>query len=339
MTEGATAIRVERVELRPPQATPRGVITEVWAVTAAVGSGRGRARALTGEEAHAVADAVRGWCDDVGVVEALEAIAAGGELEAWLAAWPDFEARARAGPSLLALSALDGAAWDGARRRASATAPPPRATTAVATYWSGLWLHSSIEELAAEATWAVGEGFDGAKLRVDATDVGASVDRIRAVLEVAPPGRWLALECASSGTPDAVEAIVGAVDHARLLWVEDPIPTSEVAATAELARRLPVALAAGEDCWGRAAFVERVRTVDARVPIVDLGRCGGPSALASLLGERALGDLDVGVHVDALAGADVVALTGGANRVWLEVFPWWEQTTRREVAARAQGAM
>jgi L-alanine-DL-glutamate epimerase-like enolase superfamily enzyme len=334
MTAGAPNIAVQRIELDPPQATPRGTFRHVWAVTVTVGGAggaSGRARALTRERAEETADALAQWCADADVSDALARSAASARpLDDWRTAWLGFEARASAGPSFLALAALDGAVWCRARRAADRHASQHVDT---AVYWSGLWLHSSVTELAAEVAWAAGQGFDAAKLRVDGTAVGSSVDRIRAVIDAAPPGRWVALELASSGTVDDVAAIVDAIDAERVLWIEDPVPTTDVAAMAELARRLPVAIATGEDCWGRDAFVERVRAVAARVPIIDLGYTGGPTALSWLLEERTLGRLDVGVHVDALAGAEVAAVTPGVNRVWLEVFPWWDSTTRADVAA------
>jgi L-alanine-DL-glutamate epimerase-like enolase superfamily enzyme len=297
--------------------------------------GRGRARAVVEDGLDAIAASLTTLCADDRVQQALAQPAAA-RPAAWRDTWRALEAEAQPGAGLLALGALDEAVWDLDR-----AACPPVAVDGVhptvGVYWSGLWLHSSIDELVAETRWAAAEGFDGAKLRVDGHAVGPSVDRIRATLAAAPPGRWLALELAGSGTPDTVTEVVAAVDTGRLLWIEDPLPAGEVRATAALVRALAVPVALGEDCWGRAALAERVRATAAPLPIIDLGFCGGPTAMALVLEDGLAGRAGLGVHIDAVLGADVVARTAARAHVWLEAFAWWGAPSPADVRAAASG--
>lgn len=332
----ATSITVERIELPVPQRVPTATFTEVSTVMVSLdgvnGTGHGRARAVLGADADEKASAIADWCADDRLRGALEATDASDHpLATWLEAWPDFEARADTHAALSALAAVDDAVWElirvTGRLTSDASSHPP-----TPVYWSGLWLHSSVDELIDEMTWAFGEGFAAVKQRIDGSDVGHSIDRLRSVLDAAPPGRTVALEFGGSGSLASVEAIIDGVDASRLLWLEDPVPTADVAAVNELCRRLPVPVATGEDCWGREALTARLGEVSAVMPVVDFGFLGGPSALWFLLQEHRLGDGDLGVHIDAQAGANVAAVIDSSQRIWLEVFPWWRDPLPRDLA-------
>ena len=338
----ATSISVERIELPVPQRVPNATFTEVstiWVdLEGAHGSGRGRARGSSRDD-EAKAAAIAEWCGDDSIRRALDAADASDRpLTSWREAWRGFEARADSHLALSALAAVDEAVWELARTTgrlvSDASSHPP-----TPVYWSGLWLHSSVAELIAEVQWAFGEGFAGVKQRLDGSDVGGSIDRLRAVLAAAPPGRQVGLEFGGSGSVDSVEAIIDGVDASRLLWIEDPVATTDVAAANELAERLPVPVATGEDCWGRDALTTRLSEISPVMPIVDFGFLGGPTALWFLLDEHRLGDGDVGVHIDAQAGADVAAVVDSAQTIWLEDFPWWQDPLPSEldIAHRAGG--
>ena len=95
-------------------------------------------------------------------------------------------------------------------------------------------------------------------------------------------------------------------------------------------------VATGEDCWGRDALAERVAGTGIDVPILDLGFLGGPSAMLHILEDGAFGRTELGVHIDALTGADVAAIGPGRSRIWLEAFAWWGAPSPDEVARRTQ---
>jgi L-alanine-DL-glutamate epimerase-like enolase superfamily enzyme len=341
MSPLTTTIATRRIALDEPQLTPRGTFSEVWSTDLALhgvgATATGRARSMDEARAAEAAHALRRLCEDDEVRGAVAALpSAADPLGQWRRTWLDLEDRCGPGAELKALCALDEAVWDLARqldRRPVGAAPPP---PLVGAYWSGLWQHSTPAELAEEARWAAGQGFDAAKMRLDGTAVGASVDRIRTVLAAAPPGRWLGLELAHSGSPHHVAEIVEGVDRTRILWVEDPLPLGHTEETAALVQELGVPVALGEDCWERAAWTDLVHTTAAQVPIVDLGHLGGPTAMQLVLEDPAFADTEIGVHIDALTGADVVACSAHPGRIWLEVYPWWGLPDLAEVRRRAE---
>jgi hypothetical protein len=99
--------------------------------------------------------------------------------------------------------------------------------------------------------------------------------------------------------------------------------------------RLPVPVALGEDCWGRAELTRRVAATGAPLPILDLGFLGGPTAMSLVLEDGLYGRHVMGVHIDAVLGADVTARTAARCHVWLEAFAWWGAPTPAEVRAAA----
>jgi L-alanine-DL-glutamate epimerase-like enolase superfamily enzyme len=336
----STSIATRRIELVPPQATPGGTFSAVWAIDVEVevdgSTGHGMARAFSDDMAHDVAQEIARLCADDRVQAALaDSLVTAGRLDRWRTTWDLLERDAEPGASFLALAALDEAMWGLPRTEGGRPVNDRRDTPSVGVYWSGLWLHSSLDELAAETRWAAAQGFHGAKLRLDGQAIGASIDRARMTLDAAPVGRWLALEFAGSGTSSAIEEIVSALDASRLLWVEDPLPAAHVEETAALVDRVAVPIATGEDCWGRAALAERVAATGIAMPILDLGFVGGPSAMLEILERGAFGRRQIGVHIDALSGADAAAVGPRVSHLWLEAFAWWGAPSVDEVLRRA----
>ena len=118
-------------------------------------------------------------------------------------------------------------------------------------------------------------------MRVDVDDLATSVARFEAIAAELPASMGTALKFVGSGTPATARGFVAAVDHERVLSVEDPLPLAEPAATRQLAAELPVPVGGGEHCFGTAALDAYVAAAGIGFPIIDLGHCGGPSALAS----------------------------------------------------------
>ena len=154
------------------------------------------------------------------------------------------------------------------------------------------------------------------KIRVDVDDLATSVARFEAIATELPASMGIALEFVGSGTPATVRDFVAAVDQDRVLWVEDPLPLADPAATRRLAAELPVPIGGGEHCFGTAALDAYVAAAGIGFPIIDLGHCSGPTALARYLQGGAVGFPAIGVHLDALlAGERARASHRAGNRL------------------------
>ena len=149
-------------------------------------------------------------------------------------------------------------------------------------YWSGFWFGQSPDDACREAATSVERGFDAVKMRVDVDDLATSVARFEAIAAELPAPMGIAVEFVGSGTHSAVREFVDAVDAGRVLWVEDPLPLAEPAATRLLAAELAVPVGGGEHCFGTAALDAYVAAAGIGFPIIDLGHCSGPSALRAV---------------------------------------------------------
>ena len=164
-------------------------------------------------------------------------------------------------------------------------------------------------------------------MRVDVDDLATSVARFEAIATELPASMGIAVEFVGSGTPATVRGFVAAVDHERVLWVEDPLPLAEPSATRQLAAELPAPVGGGEHCFGTAALEAYVAAAGIGFPIIDLGHCSGPSVLARYLRGGAVGFPAIGVHLDVLLATTALARLPVPGTVSVEVLDWWERTT------------
>lgn len=193
------------------------------------------------------------------------------------------------GPVMQALSAVDVALWDLAGQ---AVAQPISALLGAPTgrrvpcYASGVGPTRAVEE----ACRAVEAGFAGVKLKVG---FGGAVDR-RNVAEVRR-----AVGDDVTVLVDANQAwdVEQAVEMARFLadhgvgWLEEPVPTTEPALLAAVARQSPVPIAAGENIYGREGFQRFAEAGAFAVAQPDVTKTGGITealAVAALLAPRGI---------------------------------------------------
>lgn len=186
----------------------------------------------------------------------------------------------RHGLPLMAISALDIAAWDAAAR----TAQVPlhvllggAVRERVFAYVSGPFLKPGpdpYKDYFADLDGYLKAGFRAVKLRLGTTPArdGEIARRVR--------------ERIGPDTPLMVDLNQGfsfglAVDLARRLvecnvrWLEEPMPHEDLAAHRRLAEQVPIALAGGESLFGLAAFREVVGTNLLSFVQPDLALCGG----------------------------------------------------------------
>ena len=270
--------RPEQIELRTPVVTPIGSIETVWSVEVTVddGSQRGVGRVKCQHEETAEQITAVG-AEIVERVRLDEDRTDRDTWSWWRDAWVEIERRAD-GPELHALCGIDAAIWDlAAPAREGSSRLDPR------IYWSGFWLDTTTDDARREAADCVALGFDAVKMRANARDLASTIARFDAIADELPAEMPIAIEFFGTGTVDYVTRLVGAIDVTRVLWLEDPVPPSEPQATAQLAALLTVPIGGGEHCLGVGELDGYVGPAGIAVPIIDLGCCGGPSALRSFL--------------------------------------------------------
>jgi L-alanine-DL-glutamate epimerase-like enolase superfamily enzyme len=181
------------------------------------------------------------------------------------------------GLSLLGISAIDVALWDLVGH--ALQQPVWRLLGAVRdrmpAYAMVGWLNFSVEELKPIAERAVAQGFRGVKVKVGCPTLEEDVERIEAVRQVIGTSMHLMVD--ANQVFSVPEALIRGRVYQELgcFWFEEPLRADDHAGLAELADKLDMRIASGENDFGVRQFrdlFER-RAVDVVQP--DLRRAGG----------------------------------------------------------------
>ena len=286
--EGATLRRVSR-PVQPPLVSGIHNITSlelnVVELRAAGHAGLGYTYAFSAREAEAVTPLI------LHLAEALVGrdLATPAAHQALM--WRRINFVGRAGPSVMAMSALDVALWDLHARSVElplhAVLGRPRIEQRV--YAAGGSRALGRDELVAEALKLQALGFAGYKLRVGSEDWREDVARVTAVRTAV--GSELALMVDANQAWDADIAIRAAVQLAplALAWFEEPVDSEDFASLAAVRARAPMPIAAGESVYGVASFARMIEAGAVDVLQPDLMRCGGISGFLEIaaMGEGA----------------------------------------------------
>jgi len=204
-----------------------------------------------------------------------------GPEKLWRSAWEHLHEAGGGGVTTIALAGLDLALWDAAARAAHGSIADllGRRRDAVRAYGSGVNLHYSAEELAAQVQRWVDAGFDAVKVKVGKPDLAEDLDRIAAVRAVLGPDRALMIDANQRWDLDRATRSVEALATYDLTWIEEPLRADDLAGHAELARRLAdssaVPIALGENVHTVHRFGDVLRAGAAQIVQPNIVRVGG----------------------------------------------------------------
>jgi L-alanine-DL-glutamate epimerase-like enolase superfamily enzyme len=227
--------------------------------------------------------------------------------------------RSGLGPNLVALAAIDVAAWDlDARRRGVplgvAMGGAPRE---VRVYGSGGFTAAQAPEAAVEAALShVARGLRAVKPRVrgDRADLAL----LAAVRGGLPAEVDLMVDANEKCDLAAAKRLMQAAQDHGVLFVEEPLPSAALHGYRSLAAS-GVGIAAGEHLQGRSAFLPYLSERLISVAQPDLAMAGGltPILEIAVLAEA----LDVSVSPHFLPGLFVHVAAAAPAVTWLEDFP------------------
>lgn len=255
----------------------------------------------------------------------LERILAEARAEHPIALWRRIAAtfnRTGGGPYLTALAAVDVAAWDLYARGLGvpigiAMGGAPRS---VPVYGSGgFFAGQDPDEAAAVAAAYVRRGVRAVKPRAAAAAGDARL--LRAVAEAAGPAGVM-VDANEKGTPATAMRLVRAAAAVDALFVEEPLPATDVAAYRDLARRSPVTLATGEHLRSSAEAAQFLRARLCGVIQPDLQAMGGLTECLRTAQFAEHCNVEVSPHF--LPGLFVQLAAAAPNVTWLEDFPLLE---------------
>lgn len=160
------------------------------------------------------------------------------------------------GIAALALAAVDTALWD---LRASAAGRGiaeelGKRRDSVPVYGSGVNLHYSLSELTDQARRWKDHGYRAVKVKVGLPDLADDVERVTAVREVIGPDIELMIDANQRWDLYRARRAIEALAPCGLSWVEEPLPTDDIAAYVRLRESVRVPLALGENLRGIRQF-------------------------------------------------------------------------------------
>jgi galactonate dehydratase len=200
----------------------------------------------------------------------------------------------RRGVNAAALSGIETALWDIVGQ---ASGQPiynllgGKCRDAVRVYVDGFFRGASYvqEEYAQKAIEAVGMGFNALKMDVDepipmanrfnrqvtASDLRHMAEMVASVREVV--GQDVDLAVDAHGAFDVASAIRlgAALEPYRLMWIEDPIPMTNMSALAKVSQEVTTPICTGELLATRFQFRELFERQAADIVMPDLACCGG----------------------------------------------------------------
>jgi galactonate dehydratase len=127
--------------------------------------------------------------------------------------------------------------------------------------------------------------FGSAMTRLSPWEEDLATDLVAAVRDAVGPHVLIAIEAHSRFSPSTAVRIGKRLEPFRLAWFEEPIPHQNVAALAEVARRLEIPIATGESLSSKQQLAELLRVEAADIINIE------PLHMGGILGSRKAADM------------------------------------------------
>ncbi len=235
----------------------------------------------------------------------------------------------REGVTMIAVSALDMAAWDALAQAAGVPLAVYLGGTVgpVPAYNSnGLWL-TAADRLAAEAAALVAEGgFKALKLRLGRATLDEDLAAIAAVREAA--GASVKLMCDFNQGLTLGDALrrCHALDEQGLEWFEEPIAYDNLPGYVQLARELKTPVQLGENFYGPRLLYQAVIAGAGDCVMPDMMRIGGVSGWLRAAAITGAAGIPMSTHLYPEISAHLMRVTETAH--WLEWQDWADPILR-----------
>ncbi|MFB7251245.1 mandelate racemase/muconate lactonizing enzyme family protein [Microbacterium sp. NPDC056234] len=241
--------------------------------------------------------------------------------ETWQGLWEHLHEAGGGGITTIAMAGLDLALWDAAARARDLPVSSliGRRRERVRAYGSGVNLHYTQDELLAQVQRWIDAGFTAVKIKVGKPDIAEDVDRVGAVRDLLGPDRALMIDANQRWDLDRATTSVEALARFDIAWIEEPLRADDLAGHTELARRIDVPIAVGENLHTAYRFGDFLRAGAAQIVQPNIVRVGGItpflriSALASEHGAALHPHL-----LPELSGQLALTLPGDIAEPWAE---------------------
>ena len=205
----------------------------------------------------------------------------------WMELWTLVHEAGGGGITTIALAGLDLALWDArARSRGVALADLlGRRRDAVPLYGSGINLHYSDDELAAQARRWVAAGYSGVKMKIGRLELDDDLRRIALVRSIIGPDRALRVDANQRWDLDAAHTAAAALEPLGIDWLEEPLRADDTAGYRALAASTSIPIAAGENLHTIHRFRDLLDAGALQVAQPNVVRVGGITPFLAIAAE------------------------------------------------------
>jgi L-alanine-DL-glutamate epimerase-like enolase superfamily enzyme len=170
-------------------------------------------------------------------------------------------------------------------------------TDRVPIYGGGGFLSYSIEDIVkeAEATFAIGSRYY--KMKVGLPDVMENVKRVAALRKAVGDDVKLLVDANQRLDVHTNVRLANLIEPYDIFWYEEPVYADNIAQCAEVARRINIPVATGENEYTRYGFRDLVEQKAASILNPDIMRCGGYSEMIKISHLAAAYDIGIAPHI------------------------------------------
>src|SRR5436309_318648 len=232
-----------------------------------------------------------------------------------------------------ALAAIDVALWDLAGKRAETPLHIllGGAKDRVLIYNTHVgWLNRPLEEMVKLCKQAVKkDGFRALKLKVGKGDPEEDRERVARVREAVGTKVKLMIDANQSWSLDEATRRLKLLEEFNLIWIEEPLPATDIQGFIELGKQIRIPRAGGESLYSPAAFYDYLRQGALDILQPDVARVGGITVAMTVCHLSQTANLHVAPHVSPELSVSIAAAV--PNSMMIEYVPQMEPVLKQRV--------
>jgi L-alanine-DL-glutamate epimerase-like enolase superfamily enzyme len=245
----------------------------------------------------------------------------------------------RVGIAGMAISALDIGLWDLAGK--AANLPLYKLwggfTDRIPAYGSGGWGRYSESELVAEAEKYAAQGCKYYKMKIHNPDPNVNRARVAAVRKALGPKVRMMVDANQKYDVETNIRQAALLEEFDLVWYEEPVLADDLAACAEVAGKIRIPVATGENHYTRYEFRELIERKAARYLMPDVCRANGYSETLKIGHLAAAHGIAVSPHVVYELSIQVCGAL--SNGFLVELMDWMPEDLFEEIPRCREGVV
>src|SRR6266516_655872 len=192
------------------------------------------------------------------------------------------------------------------------------------------WLNRPLAEMVKLCKQAVNKGgFRALKLKVGKEDPEEDRERVARVRDAVGTKVKLMIDANQSWSIDEATRRLKLLEEFDLVWIEEPLPATDIQGFIELGKRTRIPRAGGESLYSPAAFYDYIRQGALDILQPDVARVGGITNAMKVCHLAALASLPVAPHVSPELSVSIAAAV--PNSMMIEYVPQMEPVLKKRV--------